>query len=244
MSHVVDDLELYALRALPEERAEAIAAHLRTCTSCRTAADELLEVVASLADAAPVREPPAGLKERILAAASAEARPARPSRPWRLPMPGIDRRALALAAAIVLLLGGVVGQSVRLSAMQQEAERYEAMVERFAHGGRTWYMAGVAEWQGMGGDLVQPPGGEPAFVLFHGLRPLPAGQMYALWLVSADGAWARGTSFTSDGNEYQMVAVGQDLGGYQQCAVTVETSPTGKRAGPIVMQSRIAPPTP
>jgi hypothetical protein len=40
-----------------------------------------------------------------------------------------------------------------------------------------------------------------------------------------------------------MVEVGQELAGFEQCAVTVETSASGKREGPLVMQSRIVPPS-
>jgi len=42
----------------------------------------------------------------------------------------------------------------------------------------------------------------------------------------------------------EVVPVGLDIAGFERCAVTVETSATGKRQGPIVMQSRIAPPVP
>ncbi|MBI2773391.1 MAG: hypothetical protein HYX56_02720 [Chloroflexi bacterium] len=78
-------------------------------------------------------------------------------------------------------------------------------------------------------------------VLFHDLRDLPAGQVYTLWMISADGGWARGASFRPDGADLPIVAVGLDIAGFDRCVVTVETSTSGKRQGPIVMQSRLAP---
>lgn len=241
MSHVVDDLELYAVGALPRERTEEVAAHLRGCDACRAAADEVAEVVASLADAVPPREPPADLKQRILAAAADDVRRQRPV--FRLPRIGLDLRTLAMAAALVLLLGLDANQTLRVQALEAERAEYQAMAAKFAGGGRTWYMAGVEEWKGAGGNLMQPASGQPAFVAFHDLRPLSEGRVYTLWLISADGKWVRGTSFRPDGREPQMVAVGQELAGYERCAVTVESGSSGKREGPVVMQSRIVPPS-
>ncbi len=254
MTHVTDDLELYALGALPEDRASEVARHLSACPACRTAAAELADLVGLLPDAIPLRQPPAQLKTRILAAAG--ARPARGA--WRFPFTVPGARALAVAAALVVLLGVDVAQTRQMQAIQSDRaaiqadraaiqtdrDEYEAMAENFAHGGRTWYMAGIApDWKGMGGNLVQPASGDPAFVLFHDLRGLPDGQVYALWLISPDGKWIRGTSFRPDGRELQPVTLGQDLAGYERCAVTIESGAAAKREGPIVMQSRIAPPT-
>jgi hypothetical protein len=241
MSHVLDDLELYALEALPAERMTEVAAHLRGCDRCRAASEELAEVVASLVDAVPPRDPPADLKERIIAAAAKDASGQR--RAVRLPRIGLDPRILALAAAIALLLGLDANQAMRLQAVEAERAEMERIAVLFAGGGRTWYMAGVGEWQGMGGNLMQPASGKPAFVVFHDLKALSAGQVYALWLIAPDGKWVRGTSFRPEGRDVQMVEVGQELAGFEQCAVTVETSTTGKRQGPLVMQSRIVPPS-
>ncbi len=224
MSHVLDDLELYAVEALPPERTAEVATHLRECASCRAAATEMGEVVAALADAVPLREPPAALKQRIIAAASQDVRRARPA--LRLPRLGLDLRLLAMAAALVLLLGFDANQTLRLQAVQADLDRYESLARNVAQGGRTWYMAS----------------GRPAFVVFHDLKRLDQGQLYALWLIAPDGKWVRGASFRPGDEAIQTVQVGQELAGFERCAVTVETSPTGKREGPVVMQSRIAPP--
>lgn len=239
---VFDDLELYALGALADDRAGEVARHLTACASCRAAASELADLVAVLPDAVPPRDPPAGLEERILAAARQERRAGRTTLLLPGPVPGL--RLAALAAVIVLLIGTDSSQALRLEAVQAERDEYAAIAQNIAHGGRTWYMAGVDQWKGVGGNLIQPASGAPAFVLFHDLGPLPDAQLYTLWLISADGKWSRGTGFRSDGHALQAVRVGLDLAGFERCALTVETSASGKREGPIVMQSRIAPPGP
>jgi anti-sigma-K factor RskA len=238
VTHVIDDLELYAVGALAPERSAEVAAHLRDCVPCRAALGEIDEVVASLADAVPPRDPPARLKTRILAAAEQDVRAAAAVRRPRF---AFDRRLLAAAAAFVIV-AGFTAETMRLRTVEAEKAEYQAIAAKFAGGGRTWYMAGVEEWRGMGGNLMQPASGQPAFVVFHDLRELAPGQTYTLWLIAPDGKWVRGTSFRPDGRDLQLVEVGQELAGYSQCAVTVERSTSGKREGPVVMQSRIAPP--
>jgi len=67
--------------------------------------------------------------------------------------------------------------------------------------------------------------------------------MYAVWLVDADGHWVRGANFAPNGDAIQSVDLTVPVASFTQCAVTIEMFAEGKRAGPLVMQSRIAPPT-
>jgi anti-sigma factor RsiW len=239
MSHVLDDLELHAVGALPAERASAVALHIESCASCRAAAEDIAEVVALLADAVPPREPPADLRDRVLAAARADVdRAPRPSiLGWLRPRIG----TLAMAAVIALLVGVDASQTVQLKDTQDDYARYAADLRRASRADRSWYMAGVEQWAGMGGSLVVPSTDRRPFVLFHDLRMLPADQLYAVWLIAPDGRWVRGTSFRPDGQEFQLIEVGMTLSGYEHCAVTVEASASGKRQGPVVMRSRIEP---
>lgn len=241
MSHVIDDLELYATGALPRERAAAVDEHIEGCAECRAAAAEIDEVVALLADAVPPRDPPADLRARVLAAARADVA-REPARSWLdVLRVRLTRVAMPMAVGLVLLLGATT--AMRVAETQQQLALYEAQLERISHADRSWYMEGVEPWDGMGGTLVVQSNDRSPFVLFHDLRPLPQGQMYAVWLISPDGGWTRGTNFYSDGQKYQLVDVGRELSGFEHCAVTVEASETGQRQGPIVMQSRIAPPS-
>lgn len=238
MSHVLDDLELYATGALPEDRSRAIASHLDACPECRAAAAEVAEVVSVLPDAVPPRDPPPTLRGRILAAAR-EDLAREPRRPIiELVRPRLG--ALAIAATIALLVGVDANAMIRL---QDTQAQLAAVAERASHADRSWYMAGLEQWRGSGGSLIVQSNDRSPFVLFHDLRGLPQGQMYAVWLISPEGRWVRARTFDTDGNKYQLVDVGLELAGFDRCAVTVESSASGKRAGPIVMQSRIAPPS-
>jgi hypothetical protein len=216
-------------------------AHIDRCAECRAAAAEIDEVVALLADAVPPRDPPADLRDRVLAAARADVTRG-PARSWldlfRVRLTGL---AMPVSVGLVLLLGATT--AMRVADSQAQLALYEAHLDRVSHADRSWYMAGVDPWTGMGGTLVVQSNDSRPFVLFHDLRPLPEGQMYAVWLIEPDGGWTRGSSFQPDGQKYQLIDVGRELSGFEHCAVTVEASETGKRQGPIVMQSRIAPPS-
>jgi hypothetical protein len=149
----------------------------------------------------------------------------------------------ALAAAAVLLLALDLNGLRELRAAEAERAEYARIAEKVSHGGRNWYMVGLDQWKGSGGTLFAPgsPDATP-FVVFHDLRPIAAGSLYAVWLVDQDGHWIRGASFSPDGHLVQSVELSVPVDAFFQCAVTVEPSAEGKRSGPVVMQSRIAPP--
>ena len=243
--HATDELELYAVGALRPGEADLVTAHLVGCPACREELAEISTAVNALPDVVAMREPPAALKQRILAAATADRPVAlkretawsfRPARRWL----GTG----ALAAAVVLLLAMDLNSIRELNVANEERAEYAATLEKVSHGGKNWYMAGLDQWRGSGGTLFAP--GKPdstAFVVFHDLHKLQGGAVYAIWLVDADGHWVRGANFTPDGQTIQSVALTIPVDAFAQCAVTIEMSAEGKRAGPLVMQSRIAPPT-
>lgn len=243
MTHVVDDLELYALDALPSADRARVAAHLAECPACREQARLLEEVAIALPDTLPQQEVPARLRARILATAGADVRSPRVRRgtawsAWLNP----TRFAIAGLAAAVLVLGVVdVSIARQRDAIAAQRDQYGDVLSRAAHGGKSWYMAGVDQWAGSGGTLYGPAKADTsAYVVFHDLRPLQAGSVYALWLIDNDGHWLRAANFTPSGEQAQAVVLDEGLAGYTQCALTVETSTEGRRAGPIVMQSRFA----
>ena len=251
MTHVTEELELYALGALtPIDRAR-VAAHLSECPACREQARAIDEVVQELPETLPGRDAPGRLRDRILASARAELTAVRAPRrdtAWtaRLVWP-----ALAVAVVMWLAVGAAAVVSENLSLSNQlkvvasDRAYYESIVEGIRQGGRWWYMAGKDDWTGSGGTLIAPRAeGRPPFVVFHDLRPLPLGQLYTIWLVSSDNTWVRGANFQPDGKDVQAVDVTAAIAGFDRCAVTIENSAWGRRAGPVVMESRIAPPAP
>ena len=143
----------------------------------------------------------------------------------------------------MLLLALDLNSLRELRTAESERAEYARTLEKVSHGGNNWYMVGLDQWQGSGGTLFAPdkPDLSP-FVVFHDLRPLTGGAMYAVWLVDADGHWVRGANFTPDGQAIQGVDLTVPVDAFTQCAVTIEMQADGKRSGPLVMQSRIAPP--
>ena len=252
MIHVTDELELYALGALTPADAARVAAHLSECPACREQARAIDEVVQELPETLPDRDAPGSLRERILASARAELlrdRAPRRDTAWvaRLFRPALVLAALAwLAVGAAALVAENVSLSNQLRIVASERATYESIVEGIREGGRWWYMGGKDEWAGSGGTLIAPRvEGRPPFVVFHDLKPLAQPQqLYTIWLVSADNTWVRGATFRPDGKDVQAVDVTAPIAGFDRCAVTIEDSAWGRRAGPMVMESRIVPPTP
>jgi hypothetical protein len=252
MTHVTDELELYTLGTLAPLDAARVAAHLTECPVCREQARAIEDVIHALPETLPASEVPARLRERILASARAELVPARVTRrenAWtarRLVQPLLVAVTVASLAVAVLVLGTQNLQLSRdLTALQNERNEYETIAEGIRQGGRWWYMTGKDEWAGSGGTLIAPRvDGRPPFVLFHDLKPLPAGKVYTVWLVNDQNIWVRGAAFRPElGKDIQSVDVTAPIAGFDRCAVTVEDSAWGRRAGPVVMESRIAVPT-
>ncbi|HEY6957847.1 MAG TPA: anti-sigma factor [Candidatus Limnocylindria bacterium] len=247
MTHVTDDLELYALGALAEPDRARVAAHLADCPACREQSRLLEEVAIALPDTLPEQEVPARLRSRILATARADLAPAaKPSRgtawtAWLRP----QRFAMAALAVAVIVLALVdMSLAAQRAALTAQRDQYADVALRASHGGRNWYMAGLDQWAGSGGTLYAPAKPDAsAFVVFHDLKPVERGSVYALWLIDGDGKWYRAANFTPTGDQAQAVILDDPVDGYTQCAVTVEAQTEGKRSGPVVMQSRISAPT-
>lgn len=244
MTHVTDELELYALDALPAADRSRIAAHLGECATCGAQARILEDVAIALPATLPQQDVPERLRARILASAHADTRAPATRRgtaraAWFLP----GRIAIAGLATAVLVLAAVDMSLLRQrDAAMAERSEYADLALRASHGGKNWYMFGVDTWAGAGGTLYAP--GKPdasAYVVFHDLQPIESGRVYALWLVDADGRWVRAASFTPNGQVTQAVVLDTNVDAFYQCALTIEASREGKRAGPLVMQSRIAP---
>lgn len=251
MIHVTDELELYALGALAPIDSARVAAHLAECPACREQARAIDEVVQELPETLPDRDAPGVLRERILATARADLAADRAPRRGTAWVTRLLRPGLAVAAVMWIAVGAAAAVNENLALSNQlrvvAAERasYESIVEGIREGGRWWYMAGKDEGSGSGGTLIAPRvEGRPPFVVFHDLKPLPQTQMYTIWLVSADNTWVRGANFRPDGKDVQAVDISAAIAGFDRCAVTIEDSGWGRRAGPVVMESKIVPPTP
>lgn len=243
MTHVTDELELYALGALAEPDRVRVAAHLADCPACREQARLLEEVAQALPETLPERDVPARLRSRILASARADLVPPATAVRGTAWTSRLFPRRLAIAVLTVAVVGLAVTDAALVGqrdALLSERNEYADLALRVSHGGTSWYMAGMDRWAGSGGTLYAPAKPDAsAYVVFHDLKPLDGGTVYALWLIDGDGKWWRAANFAPNGDVAQMVVLDQAVAGYTECSVTVETQREGKRTGPVVMRSRI-----
>jgi anti-sigma factor RsiW len=117
----------YALDALEPDETAAMEDHLLTCARYNRAVAETREVTSGLAAAARSVEPPARLRQSILAAVEAEEEPREPA-PAAEPVSLAERRrrpvlAWVAAAAVLVLLAGLVGWNLALRSDRDRAAR-------------------------------------------------------------------------------------------------------------------------
>ncbi len=123
----------HALGALEPQDEQRFLAHLPGCARCERALAEHLDTAAQLAYAAEPVDVPAGLLEGLRAQLQADARPpvapvlpvgdlaAARSRRRRLPQ---DRRVLSAAAALLVVLVGLVGWNASLQRVNQQQDAW------------------------------------------------------------------------------------------------------------------------
>ncbi|HJR90647.1 MAG TPA: anti-sigma factor [Aeromicrobium sp.] len=185
----------YALDALNDlERAE-FERHLGTCDSCRAEVAGLRDAASHLANvsAAP---PPADLRAKVLAGAQS-VRPLPPP----APEPARRRRIPALAAAAVLVIGLGAGAAVwqpwepetvqvSLADRVRQAPDAQSWTQSLPSGGSVTVTrsksVGVAVWQSTG------------------LKPLPSGRVYELWLQAPDESLKPAGLFSAGDGEVVM----------------------------------------
>jgi len=209
--HVTEELELYALGALAPVDAARVAAHLSECPACREQARAIDEVVQELPDTLPGREAPGGLRDRILASASAELTAAR-----------APRRETAWTARLLrpaLALGGAVARGRSRGAREREPQpldQLRVVGTNGRHTSRSSRASARAAWWYMAARTTGPVPAErsspraprsSAVCRVPRSGPLPQGQLYTIWLVSSDNTWVRGANFRPDGKDVQAVDV-------------------------------------
>lgn len=211
----------YALDALSDHDRGELEAQLARSPEADAFFDEVRAIRETMAvlSAATAIEPPARLRERILAAADADT---------ARTLPGTGNRwrsaVLAVAAAIVIGLGAVgVGLALRPPAPPSTAQQIFA----------------APDVRTVSGDI--PVGGKATFVFSHdrnagvlvmnNVPPPSTGTVYQMWLVGTEGPRSAGTMDAGSVSP-STTAVVPDLGDSTELAFTVEpgagsTQPTG-----------------
>ena len=175
----------YALDALEAggER-DRFTRHLGRCPSCASEVRGFREVATALAFATAV-EPPAGLRDRVLAAAartrqvppevSTHARPRR-TRPWVPWLSGV----VATASIVVAVLFGFVQAHTQDELNQVKAANQA--ISLLLSAPRAKLLTHVVTHGGVATVVLAADRHELA-VVTTGLPALPAGQVYQLWLI-------------------------------------------------------------
>jgi anti-sigma-K factor RskA len=231
-SRIPDDvaalISAHALGALDPEQAADAERHIAASDDCRRIYEEALETAAALALAVAESEPPADLRDRIVAAARAERRPAPAREPASRPQrrswlagwltPSHAAALAGVAAAIVLAVVAVRQHDSASSAR----DRTDALVAILSSPGAR--VVPLAPHSGGAAGRVVVAGRRAA--LISTLAAAPAGRTYQAWgIPSGGGAPVPLPTFTKPGSVLLLDGVDR----YAQVAVTLEPS-GGSRA--------------
>ena len=208
-----DLLALDAVGGLePPDRAE-IERHLSTCAACRQRAAQYADVASLLPAALEQVQPPARLRRNLMAQVYAESSAPVPLPWWRRLFDSIPTSraftvvgAAAVVAAIVFGVWGATG-------------RNSPQTVAFRVSGTT----------AMG--TLDVSGGTQGVLTVTGLAPLPATEVYEVWLIPRQGS-PKGVAFLSpgpNGGPWTAVMNG-DMAAFTSVAATVE--PAGGSATP------------
>jgi anti-sigma factor RsiW len=219
-----EDLAPYALGALPDEQAEALERHLRTCADCRRDLSELRMGADALARSVAPVEPPDSLREKLMAAVADEAGPAvdaepeaveprrRARRALRPKLPRARRRVslrpafAVLAAGLVAAAVGVAGWTLGRAAVEEERS-LAATVDR----GRLPGASGKLEVAADGGAMLH----------MRGLRNLGPERTYETW-VQRDGELTPGSLFNPTPGGTAVTGIPGNAGDIEAVYVTRE----------------------
>ncbi len=221
-------LGAYALGALTDDERESLEEHLLTCDECNAELVELLVAAHSLPLSVEERAPSADLRERIRAAAVAEAGASSPDRVSTVEPEPSNVTTLSssrprttrfgggsilpwAAAAVFLLFGlGMLGWNLSLRTSNNTNEQVIALQAA----------PGV---NGAGGQLIYLKDKQVMIVKPRGLPQLPSGQVYELWLIQGNTPIAAGVFDTANG----QLAVAANMSQYRAVAITIEQGPLG-----------------
>jgi len=199
----------YAMDAISAKERDRFERHLARCEECAQETASLREATALLGTAAA--EPlPAGLKERVMAAATmtrqqppadeagASARRGRARTkvgPWLRSLAWPRRLALAAGGAVAAAaLAVAVVFGVSNSSMQQQINQAQASSQQIAVvlTARDAHMTTETVAGGGTATIVMSHARHALVFTAQGLRALPASRGYELWLIGPDGTRSAG----------------------------------------------------
>lgn len=220
-----DHYELYALGLAEEPEASEIREHLgRDCATCVPGTRHARELMALVGAAAPLAQPPARLRQRVLAAVADQ-----PARRWSwAPV----WAAVAAAAVIAALFFNARERRADAELARVQAES-SAQTQELARLNEALAILNQPDARQVvfGAGAPQPPRGrvflDPqrgVLLLASNLPPAPAGKAYEMWVIPKRGNPVPAGLFQSaaDGTALHILSGPVDLTATGVVAVTLE----------------------
>ena len=228
----------YVLGAIPREEYYAVRVHLAQCPICTQLYQELRAIVSLLPLSVLQHDPPAYLKERILAAIQREARSSSSSGPQHSNVHPLHTRTrkssamrfLAIAAVLLLLLLGGMGLW-NVSLEQQLASVSPRVVTT---------IQSVASSQTATGEVFYLPQQNVTVLIMHGLPALAGTHVYQGWLLHDQQSTSIGLLTIQ--NDTGSLSFSGNATGYNGIAISLEPGPVasiGGLAGPIIARGAL-----
>jgi anti-sigma-K factor RskA len=242
----------FVLGALDGTQEAAVREHLASCPEAHEEIAELGGVLPVLAESVPIVEPPAGLRDRLMAAAAAEldARnrlPAGASEPEPAPGAGAapiafpapaEREArrrggasastwlLRIAAVVAIAVLGVSNVLLRaqLSQSQSFEQAVQAVLDVSAKPGSLTAVLTADGGSGTGLAAIDSTGA--VTMAMQDLAPTSGNQVYEAWVIGGDGVPVPIGSFqVGDGGTASLTAGGVTASSGAVLALTLEPGP-------------------
>lgn len=229
----------YTLGDLSPEEVEAFQQLLADHPDLIQEVDSVQEVLALMPYALPEHDPPAHLRDSILAAAQAE----QPAQIAPLPAPRRRLRWLGLAGTVAA--AALIGLAVDNYRLRQEVATTRPIVTALQQPDRQIYaLTGTDQAANAAGSIVIAPQQRQVLLVVQNLPALPAGQAYRLWAMpknSQQPAFCGQFNTTATGTVTTQWAATEPLCSRQpaQLLITAEsaTAPPVPQ-GALVMKSR------
>jgi anti-sigma-K factor RskA len=240
-----EQLPIYAIGALTAEERAAVEGHLRECAACAGELGSFAPVAAALAQVVPQHDPPAALRERILASAGGRVVAMPPRRAVAIWAPWLAAAAMLLITVGVTLYAGGLRERIRtlegelrdaLLRVDDNERRVNVALRAAAEaqGPLSILMAADVRRFDLAGQPVAPSASARAFwsrsrgvvLAAANLPPLPAGRTYQLWFVTARAPVSVGL-LRPDANGQVAAVVGTAANLPEPAAVAVTIEPEG-----------------
>lgn len=255
-AEIADRLEAYVLDQLPALERREVEEHLQACAACAKDVHELRAVLAGVAASVPPVAPPAALRERVLAAVSAEPQePLRrerqvgivqqPRRPLSGMMPLAAAAVLLLAIGVVALrldqtrrdLAGEVGRVQTLNVeLQEQLKRFSGQTDLAlsiltAGDMREIPLGGRESAAGTAARAYWSPA-RGLLVVADRLPAPPPGRIYQVWIIEGGQPVSAGLLGDEPGNRGMLIVTPPRPGTGGDVTVAVTDEPPGGLPAP------------